>query len=94
MTPADVRKIREDLGRALGRRISQRDLGLALGLTYNSAHDTVRSWEDGSRDVSGPASVALEFMSHASAASPTPPAVSAFILGLVEDLFARAKVSP
>lgn len=62
MTPADVKTIREALGRALGRRVSCRDLGLALGLAPANAGDTVRSWEDGSRDVSGPAAVALDFM--------------------------------
>lgn len=62
MTGADVKSIREALGRALGHRVSCRDLGLALGLAPANAKDTVRSWEDGSRDVSGPAAVALSFM--------------------------------
>lgn len=62
MTAADVKSIREALGRTLGRHISCRDLGMALGLAPANAADTVRSWEDGSRDVTGPAAVALAFM--------------------------------
>ncbi len=65
MTADDVKAIREALGRTLGRRISQNDLGLALGLAPANAADTVRSWEDGKRDVSGPATLALQFMREA-----------------------------
>jgi hypothetical protein len=61
MTGHEVKTIREALGDALGRNVSQRDLGLALGLAPANAKDTVRSWEDGSRDVTGPAATALKF---------------------------------
>lgn len=62
MQGAEVKRIREEIGRALGRRVSQRDLGLALGLAPKNADDTARSWEDGSKPVSGPAALALELL--------------------------------
>lgn len=63
MTGADVNAIRMALGRVIGRRVSCRDLGLALGLAPANAADTVRRWErDG---PTGPAAVALGFMRQA-----------------------------
>lgn len=65
MTGDEVKQIRIALGRELGRNVSCRDLGLALRLSVKTAADTVRGWEDGSKDVTGPASVALRFMAEA-----------------------------
>ncbi len=62
MTGPDLRILRVRIGLMLGRHVSQRDLGLALRLAPNNAKDTVRSWEDGSRDITGPASVACNLM--------------------------------
>jgi len=57
---SEVKRIREEIGAAIGRRVSQRDLGLALGLSDDNADRLVRKWEDG--EPSGPAAVALELM--------------------------------
>jgi DNA-binding transcriptional regulator YiaG len=65
MQGAEVKRIREEIGHAVGRRLSQRDLGLALGLSPANAADMVRSWEDGSKPVSGPAATALNLMAMA-----------------------------
>ena len=48
MTGSDVKEIREKLGDALGRRLSQRDLGLALRLSEGNAARAIRDWEEGS----------------------------------------------
>jgi hypothetical protein len=63
MTGAEVKAIRDALGRLLGRHLSQQDLGVALGLAPDSAGRTVRSWEKAG--PSGPAAVALAFMREA-----------------------------
>ena len=63
MTGDDVRQIREAIGRLLGRKVSQQDLGLALGLAPANAATTVRRWEES--EPTGPAAVALAFMREA-----------------------------
>lgn len=55
MTGEDVKALRESIGRRLGRRLSQRDLCQALGLSV--ANNPVRDWEE--RGPSGPGAVAL-----------------------------------
>jgi hypothetical protein len=88
MTGADVKRIREALGRLLGRHVTCRDLGVALGLAPANAGDTVRSWEDGSRDVSGPAGVALCFISlatddpRANVSAPGRKDISSIVVGM------------
>lgn len=64
MTGDQVKQIREALGIALQRRISQADLARMLQLAPASGKDTVRSWEDGKKDVGGPASVALQLLGY------------------------------
>jgi DNA-binding transcriptional regulator YiaG len=64
MTGAEVLAIREALGAALGRRISQRDLARMLGLADANGKDAVRAWEDGKKSVSGPAAVALQLLGY------------------------------
>lgn len=59
----EVKKIRYALSEAVGRRMSQHDLAAVLGLTGSTGPDTLRSWEDGSRDVSGPGALALRYLS-------------------------------
>lgn len=60
MTGADVKRIRLALEEAAGGRLTQRGLGLLLGLAEKNAADTVRKWEDSA--PSGPAATALSLM--------------------------------
>jgi hypothetical protein len=46
MTGAEVKQIRAALGAALGRRLSQLDLGLMMGLADENAARLVRHSED------------------------------------------------
>lgn len=62
MIGSEVTEIRKTLGAALGRRLSQRDLGLALGLSADNASRAVRDWE--SDRPTGPAAVALQLLMH------------------------------
>ena len=57
LTGDDVKRIRERIGEFQGRRVSQYDLGLALGLAPKNAEHAVRDWEE--LGPGGPASVAL-----------------------------------
>lgn len=62
MSADEVKSARLEIGAALGRTLSQRDLGLMLGLAPANADRTVRNWEvDG---PTGPAAVALRLMLH------------------------------
>lgn len=54
MNGRDFRALRRALG------MTQRELGLALGLAPSSADKTVRNWEDS--NPSGPAAVAMTYM--------------------------------
>ena len=56
MNANEIKEARRKLG------LTQRELGLALRLKPSSADRTVRRWEDGEIEVSGPASVAIEAM--------------------------------
>jgi hypothetical protein len=86
MTGADVKAIREALGRAIGRRISCRDLGCALGLAPTNAADTIRKWE--AEGPTGPAAVALMFMSGATdIGAPFNPQHQIIIREIVRGLF-------
>jgi hypothetical protein len=60
LTGDDVRRIRERIGEFRGRRLTQFDLGLALGLSPKNADRAVRDWEQ--LGPSGPASVALHLI--------------------------------
>jgi hypothetical protein len=55
----EVRRIREALGQAMGKEVSQLDLGVMLGL--NLASVEVGKWE--AEDASGPEAVALSYLS-------------------------------
>jgi len=63
LTGDDVRRIRERIGEFRGRRVSQYDLGLALGLSPKNADRAVRDWEE--LGPSGPAGVALHLIESA-----------------------------
>lgn len=55
MTPSRLKQIRHDLG------LSTQGLANALRMAPDSGR-TVRRWESGETPISGPASVAIEFM--------------------------------
>ena len=59
MNGTDVRRIREALGQAMGREVSQLDLGLMLGVDLPSIE--VGKWED--EGATGPDAVALSYLS-------------------------------
>lgn len=66
MNPAEVKSIRQAIGRTLGRPIagpaafSQQELGEALGLSENSARKTMERWEK--EGPTGPAGIALTYL--------------------------------
>ncbi len=60
MTGFEVRALRRALSDMTGERVSQRKLGVALGLSAANADRTVRNWEENA--PSGPASVALTYL--------------------------------
>lgn len=76
MTSAEVHAIRTALGAALGRRMSQADLGRLLQLAPANGADTVRSWEDGKRAVTGPAAVALRLLGYGAGVGIVPNQIS------------------
>lgn len=59
----DIHEARGVLGDrwGLGRPLSYAELARALAMA-GSGGDTVRSWEDGSREITGPAAVAIGLM--------------------------------
>ena len=59
MEATEVRRLREALSEAMGREVSQLDLGLMLGL--NLASVEVTKWEE--EGASGPEAVALSYLS-------------------------------
>lgn len=63
ITGNEVKQLRDgELAGCLGRHVSQRELGLALGLQPDSAARRVRKWEQGDESISGPMTLALEFL--------------------------------
>ena len=56
MTPAEIKAARQRLG------LTQRGLADALRLAGSDRTRTVRSWEQGTRPISGPATVAIELL--------------------------------
>jgi hypothetical protein len=60
MTGADVKAIGNALSDATGRRVSQYDLGVMLGLSVDNAARLVRKWEE--EEPSGPAAIALRYL--------------------------------
>jgi hypothetical protein len=63
MTGEELHKLRtERLPNALGRRVSQHDLGIALGLQPASAARRVRKWECGEEKIVGPTEIALSWL--------------------------------
>jgi DNA-binding transcriptional regulator YiaG len=56
MQPDEVKAARLQLG------MTQQQLAHALGLTGDTAKDTVRQWESGRRPISGPAAQCLRYL--------------------------------
>jgi DNA-binding transcriptional regulator YiaG len=56
MTPSMIKFIRTDLG------LSQAELAQRLGLSIKNGDRLIRRWESGETSITGPASVALEYM--------------------------------
>jgi transcriptional regulator with XRE-family HTH domain len=60
MTGEEVHRTRLQIGERLGRRISQLQLGLMVGLERPNAARTIRRWEADS--PTGPGALALEYL--------------------------------
>jgi len=58
MTPAQIKSIRKAL------KLSQNDLADRLRLSPQTGGRTVRAWESGKTAITGPATVALEFIAN------------------------------
>jgi hypothetical protein len=57
VTGPELRKLREDLGEAIGRPLSAADMAKLCGLAGGNGADTIRRWE-----VSGPSGPAGELL--------------------------------
>jgi hypothetical protein len=57
MTGPEFRKLRQDLGDAIGRSLSAADMARLCGLAPGSGADTIRRWE-----VTGPGGTAVELL--------------------------------
>lgn len=60
MTPDDVKRIQTELSDAIGARISDGDLGDALGLEPKNAPEAVRRWK--TKGPTGPVAAALRYL--------------------------------
>lgn len=56
MTPEQIKNIRKSLG------LTQSELAEKLRLEPKSGRNTVRAWEMGKRQITGPSSLALEYL--------------------------------
>lgn len=61
MTGAELKQLRDNLGGAIGRRISTADMAKICGLAPGNGADTIRKWEDGA-GPSGPVSSLLSLL--------------------------------
>jgi DNA-binding transcriptional regulator YiaG len=59
MKPTELKSIRSNL------KLSQRELGLKIGLTGDNIARTIRRWETGETEISGPAAILLRQMATA-----------------------------
>ena len=57
MTGAELKKLRSDLGEAIGRPLSVADMAKLCGLPPGDGADTIRKWE-----VTGPIGPVVEFL--------------------------------
>lgn len=61
MTGPELKDIREDLGNAIGKRLSVADMAKIVGLAPANGADTWRKWEAGA-GPSGPVAAQLELL--------------------------------
>lgn len=65
MTGPELKQLRQDLGEAIGRRLSTADMARICGLAAASGADTWRKWEDGA-GPSGPVAAQMHLLQLAS----------------------------
>ncbi|MCC8963739.1 hypothetical protein H8A95_15825 [Bradyrhizobium sp. Pear76] len=65
MTGDELKDIREDLGNAIGRRLSVADMAKIVGMAPANGADTWRKWETGA-GPSGPVAAQLDLLKLAS----------------------------
>lgn len=73
MTGAELKKLREHLGEAIGRPLSVHDMAKLCGLPHPGGSDTIRKWE-----VTGPTGPVAEFLRILSMASDHYPILEMF----------------
>ncbi|WKA29302.1 hypothetical protein [Bradyrhizobium roseum] len=73
MTGAELKKLREHLGEAIGQKLSVADMAKLCGLEGPDGADTIRKWE-----VTGPAGPVAEFLRILSMASDRYPILDMF----------------
>ena len=61
MTGPELKQLREDLGAAIGRRLSVADMAKIAGLAPANGGDTWRKWEDGA-GPSGPVAALMSIL--------------------------------
>jgi transcriptional regulator with XRE-family HTH domain len=61
MTGPELKQLREDLGDAIGRRLSLADIARLCGLAPANGADTMRKWEEG-EGPSGPVAALLSLI--------------------------------
>ncbi|WP_407150316.1 helix-turn-helix domain-containing protein [Bradyrhizobium sp. ORS 86] len=81
MTGPELKKLREDLGEAIGRKLTATDMAKLCGLPGAGGADTIRRWE-----VSGPSPQAAELLRVLAMASERYPILEKF------DIFNRHDV--
>lgn len=65
MTGPELKQLREDIGSAIGKRLSVADMARIVGLAPANGADTIRKWEEGA-GPSGPVAAQLELLQLAS----------------------------
>ncbi|WP_407168427.1 hypothetical protein [Bradyrhizobium sp. ORS 111] len=82
MTGPELKKLRDDLGEAIGRKLTAADMAKLCGLPAGGGADTIRRWE-----VSGPSPQATELLRVLAMASERYPILEKF------DIFNRHDVA-
>lgn len=66
MTGEQLKKLREDLGEAIGQRLTVADVAKICGMSPKSGPDQIRKWERGDEKPSGPVSGLVSILAWAS----------------------------
>lgn len=87
MTGSELKQLREDLGDAVGRRLSLADMAKLCGLSdpERNGKDTMRKWEDGP-GPSGPVAALLSVLAYALEDRDIPPELLAAGAGVLDEL--------